>query len=265
MIDRIIEKETLSRKEMEEILAAHPPAGDYPKIGPDTPAKILPSESEEDAAGLRSFKKNPEEKLKAALKYYNVDIDQDSILKLRDPVKWVKEPELVDFFGPQATKPKRMWSRALPEMQSWHFETMKALDKEKPGWRRSEVARVTKIGDESRSVKLREVIANFEERLDSGVELNSEEQRQLAASRAELQHYEEKWSGDGWMPSEDRMRESEFAEYLRFLDTETVLNELDFWRDFPPTHKKRLYRLGLRLKALTSTKPREEEKVKQEQ
>jgi cell division protease FtsH len=60
MIDRIIEKETLSRKEMEEILAAHPPAGDYPKIGPDTPAKILPSESEEDAAGLRSFKKNPE-------------------------------------------------------------------------------------------------------------------------------------------------------------------------------------------------------------
>jgi len=238
MADRLIAKETLSVEEMDEIIASHPPAGDFPTIGPDTPVKILPAEREEELDGLRSIR-DPEEKLRAASRFYNYSVDNVK-LKLRDPVAWNKKPELGDFTGVFGSKERSTWYRTVPERHSWHFTAMKEFEEEQPGWRRQELIRMTKITDDERSVELREVVATLERRRDQGVEFTESEQRRLALCKAELQHYVEKWSGDGWEPPEEML---EFGR--RFVDEiDDLKREFDYWSEFPKSFQPSLYKLG---------------------
>ena len=240
MADRLIEQETLSVAEMDEILAAHPPTAEFPKVGPDTPVKILPSESDEEIDNLRSIS-DPKEKLRAASRFYNFSLE-DLDLKVRDPVAWNKKPELGDFTGVRGSgKPKSEWKRLVPERHSWHFAAMKELEEEQPGWRRRELIRMTKITDDERSVELRKVISSIERKRDvDGAELTENESRRLSLCHAELKHYEEKWSGDGWDPPEELLTNGR-----RFVDDiDDLHREFEFWQDFPMSYQPELYKLG---------------------
>ena len=260
MADKLIANETLSVKEMDEILAAHPPTGEFPKVGPDTPVKILPSENEEEIDNLRSIS-DPKEKLRAASRFYNFSLD-DLELKVRDPVAWNKEPELGDFTGVFGSgKKKSKWRRVVPEHHhSWHVTAMQELEKEQPGWRRRELIRITKIADDERVTELRQVISSIERRRADGEELSDFDNRRLSMAQAEIKHYEEKWSGDGWEPSEKLLTDG-----LRYVDDmESLQRETVFWQEFPTTYQPELYKIGMavdRLVASSTPKPSSDDGV----
>ena len=247
MVDRLIEKETLSLEEFEQILAAHPPTGDYPKTGPDTPVKMLPEEATESRVGLRSID-DKAEKMKAASRFYDVSFGDD-ILKLRDSEAWNKPPtSLGDYVAPFGDRPREEWRRVVAPRHSFNHLAMKEIDAIDPEWRVSEIVRMTKMKDDDRSEELREAIAALEAHRAAGETLSDFEERRLAVSEAELAHYAEKWSGEGWRPSPDSLKYG-----MRFEDDmELAKKEIDFWSDFPKSYHSDLYELGRTLDRLTT-------------
>ena len=249
MVDRLIEQETLSLAELEEILAENPPTGDYPKVGPDTPVKLLPTEAVEELMGVRTIK-DPDEKVKAAAKLFNVSVADDE-LKIRDPEKWKKVPSsLTDYLAPYGNADSDQWMRDVAPRQSVNHLWMREKEKEDPEWRANELIRVTKIADEDRSVELRELIQSLEARRDAGETLSAFEERRIEVSKAELQHYAEKWAGEGWKPTR------EMLEYgMRFEeDAAKAKAEMEYWAEFPKSYQPMLYRLGRQLDRVTSIK-----------
>lgn len=244
MVDRLIENEKLSHSEFVEILAKHPAKGDYPKIGPDTPCKILPLEIDEEAQGKAV---NQMDKIKAAAKYYNLDVNED--LKIRNPEKWGKPAEtLSDYLEPFSNKPREQWARDVPERHSWHLANVRELEKEDPEWRIRSIIQMTKMTDDDRSEELRGIVAELEERRTAGETLTDSQERRILVCKAELDHYEKKWAGEGWRPSSDALRYG-----LRFEDDiEVAKAEMEYWSDFPKSYQQDLYDIGRSIDRLTN-------------
>lgn len=249
MIDRLIEQETLSLEEFEEILAANPPTGDYPTVGPDTPVKILPTEAEEDAAGVRKIK-NRRDKIKAASKFYNIDVSAGE-LKLRDPETWNKIPtSLEEYVYPYGSQTNVGWLHEVAPRQSYSHLAVKEKEQEDPKWRTNEIIRVTKIADDDRAEELRGIVKTLEERRTAGEELSAFEERRILVSNAELEHLAEKWSGEGWTPAPESLRWG-----MRYEeDAELAKKELEYWSEFPKSYQSRLYRLGRAIDRVTAPK-----------
>ncbi len=247
MVDRLIEKETLSLEEFEQILTAHPPTSDYPKTGPDTPVKMLPEEATEASIGLRSID-DKAEKMKAASRFYDISFGDD-ILKLRDREAWNKPPtSLGDYVAPFGDRPREEWRRLVAPRHSFHHLAIRESDAVDPEWRVGEIIRMTKMKDDDRSEELREIIAALKARRDAGEALSDFEERRVAVSEAELAHYVEKWSGEGWRPSPESLK---FG--MRYEDDFALAKrEMDFWSDFPKSYQSDLYELGRTLDRLTT-------------
>jgi cell division protease FtsH len=240
MVDRLIENETLSLAEFEEILAAHPPKGEFSTIGPDTPAKVLPTEATEDLIGMRSIA-DPKEKIKAAAKYYNVDITKDEP-KLRNAETFKQATGLGEYLRPFSEQSIQKWQYEVSPSHTWNHLAIQETDKEDPEWRVKEVIRVCREADDDRTIELRGILSSIEAKRDAGEELSEFDKRRVEACEAEIARYAEKWSGEGWKPTPHDLSYS-----VMFDDPDLAKSEYHFWADMPRYTQDALYNMGRRI------------------
>ena len=71
MYDELIVVDVMSGARLNEIIAANPPVNmTYPKVGPDTPCKLLPTEADEAVRGVRVIADKSEKMKFAVANYY---------------------------------------------------------------------------------------------------------------------------------------------------------------------------------------------------
>ena len=240
MVDRLIENETLSLAEFEEILAAHPPKGEFPTIGPDTPAKSFPTEATEDLIGMRSIA-DPREKIKAAAKYYNLDITKDEP-KLRNAENFKPATSLGEYLRPFSEKSIQKWQYEVSPRGTWNHLATQEADKEDPQWRVRETIRVCREADDDRTIELRGILSSIEAQRDAGGELSEFDKRRVEACEAEIARIAAKWSGEGWKPTAHDLNYS-----LMFDDPDMAKSEYHFWADMPRYTQETLYNMGRRI------------------
>lgn len=117
--EELLNNDVLSGERLEEIIAANPPLHtDYPKVGPDTPCKVLLSEAEEEKKGRRVIA-DPAEKKKYAIENYYPQVKYDPP-HLRDRLNgkpygknW-EDVTLADY-SPQLRIPQAVRHRDIPK------------------------------------------------------------------------------------------------------------------------------------------------------
>jgi hypothetical protein len=188
---------------------------------------------------------DPMEKIKAAAKYYNLDITKDEP-KLRNAEKYFKPAtDLGEYMRPFSDQPVQKWEYEVSPRHTWNHLALQEADKEDPQWRINEIIRVSKEADDDRTIELRGILSSIEAMRDAGEELSEFDKRRVEACEAELAHYVEKWSGEGWKPTADDLRYSAL-----FEDPDVAKAEYQFWADMPHYTQETLYNLGRRIDRL---------------
>jgi ATP-dependent metalloprotease FtsH len=158
--EELLVRDVLSGARLGEILDAHPPRGDFPRRGPDTPCKILTSEDEEIEAGTRVIA-DPRKKTEHAVANYYPQVRVE-IADLRDRTggkpygkEW-KDVTLVDYMPEMKKSPEKRF-RDVP-LEPWSVIGMRENLQEDPDWLRNEFKRFTKVADDERLLELRETL-----------------------------------------------------------------------------------------------------------
>ena len=194
--EELVEKETITGDRLREIMQEFPPAGDYPKVGPDTPCKILPTEEEEMKNGWRN-EPDPLKKFEYLKQFYgDISIDPPGPMKDRRSKEKIAglqafiERDLKGysehrhgFLPPKGSQSGIHW-------EPWSVAAMKMNEKENPGWRAMEIARLWREHEEYKLPKFKKVLEDLSERKENGEEMSQEDERRLAVFPIEIAEIE---------------------------------------------------------------------------
>ena len=180
--EELVANETLSGDRLRQILDEYPPAGDYAKTGPDTPCKILPTEEEEMRNGWRN-EPDPLKKFEYLKQFYG-DISLDPPGPMKDRRTKEDNAGLLSF---QEHTWKYVVEKVLPKKgrrqgvhwEPWTVAAMKMNERENPGWRAMEIARLWKEHEAYLLPKMQKVVQELNEKRDGGEKLTREEERKL--------------------------------------------------------------------------------------
>lgn len=180
--EELVANETLSGDRLRQILEEYPPAGDYAKTGPDTPCKILPTEEEEMRNGWRN-EPDPLKKFEYLKQFYG-DISLDPPGPMKDRRTKEDNAGLLSF---QEHTWKYVVEKVLPKKgrrqgvhwEPWTVAAMKMNERENPGWRAMEIARLWKEHEAYLLPKMQKVVQELNEKRDGGEKLTREEERKL--------------------------------------------------------------------------------------
>ncbi len=180
--EELVANETLSGDRLRQILDEYPPAGDYAKTGPDTPCKILPTEEEEMRNGWR----NEPDLLKKFeyLKQFYGDISLDPPGPMKDRRTKEDNAGLLSFqehtwkYAVEKVLPKKGRRQGV-HWEPWTVAAMKMNERENPGWRAMEIARLWKEHEAYLLPKMQKVVQELNEKRDGGEKLTREEERKL--------------------------------------------------------------------------------------
>jgi ATP-dependent metalloprotease FtsH len=216
--DELIADDVLSGERLEEILAANPPSGDFPRKGPDTPCKTLKSEAEEAKEGTR-VTGNKREKIEYAVKNYypQITVEPENLRDRNEglprPGKDYKDLTLGDYVSTR--KPQVERERLVP-IEPWGVQAIKENLEEDPDWLAKQMIIAMREADKERLEELKTtLIPNLEakvERAKSGatelvdskggtVIKSAIDDKFANMSEEEIEKYKaEKW--DDWMSLE---------------------------------------------------------------
>ncbi|MDC6465801.1 AAA family ATPase [bacterium] len=180
--EELVANETLSGDRLRQILEEYPPAGDYAKTGPDTPCKILPTEEEE----MRNGRRNEPDPLKKFeyLKQFYGDISLDPPGPMKDRRTKEDNAGLLSFqehtwkYAVEKVLPKKGRRQGV-HWEPWTVAAMKMNERENPGWRAMEIARLWKEHEAYLLPKMQKVVQELNEKRDGGEKLTREEERKL--------------------------------------------------------------------------------------
>ena len=180
--EELVANETLSGDRLRQILEEYPPAGDYAKTGPDTPCKILPTEEEEMRNGWRN-EPDPLKKFEYLKQFYG-DISLDPPGPMKDRRTKEDNAGLLSFqehtwkYAVEKVLPKKGRRQGV-HWEPWTVAAMKMNERENPGWRAMEIARLWKEHEAYLLPKMQKVVQEFNEKRDGGEKLTREEERKL--------------------------------------------------------------------------------------
>lgn len=155
--EELLANDTLTGTRLNEIMDANPPTKEYPRKGPDTPCKILTSEDEEIANGVRKIA-DPKKKTQHAIENYypqvSVEIDnhRDRTGGLPYGKEW-KDVTLDDYM-PELKKEPWERIRQVP-LEPWSVIAMRENLEDDPEWFRKEFKRFTRNADDERLKELK--------------------------------------------------------------------------------------------------------------
>lgn len=178
----LVANETLSGDRLRQILEEYPPAGDYAKTGPDTPCKILPTEEEEMRNGWRN-EPDPLKKFEYLKQFYG-DISLDPPGPMKDRRTKEDNAGLLSFqehtwkYAVEKVLPKKGRRQGV-HWEPWTVAAMKMNERENPGWRAMEIARLWKEHEAYLLPKMQKVVQELNEKRDGGEKLTREEERKL--------------------------------------------------------------------------------------
>ena len=180
--EELVANETLSGDRLRQILEEYPPAGDYAKTGPDTPCKILPTEEEEMRNGWRN-EPDPLKKFEYLKQFYG-DISLDPPGPMKDRRTKEDNAGLLSFqehtwkYAVEKVLPKKGRRQGV-HWEPWTVAAMKMNERENPGWRAMEIARLWKEHEAYLLPKMQKVVQELNEKRDGGEKLTREEERKL--------------------------------------------------------------------------------------
>jgi|TARA_B100001175_G_scaffold63599_1_gene51747 ATP-dependent metalloprotease FtsH len=180
--EELVANETLSGDRLRQILDEYPPAGDYAKTGPDTPCKILPTEEEEMRNGWRN-EPDPLKKFEYLKQFYG-DISLDPPGPMKDRRTKEDNAGLLSFqehtwkYAVEKVLPKKGRRQGV-HWEPWTVAAMKMNERENPGWRAMEIARLWKEHEAYLLPKMQKVVQELNEKRDGGEKLTREEERKL--------------------------------------------------------------------------------------
>ena len=180
--EELVANETLSGDRLRQILDEYPPAGDYAKTGPDTPCKILPTEEEEMRNGWRN-EPDPLKKFEYLKQFYG-DISLDPPGPMKDRRTKEDNAGLLSFqehtwkYAVEKVLPKKGRRQGV-HWEPWTVAAMKMNERENPGWRAMEIARLWKEHEAYLLPKMQKVVQELNEKCDGGEKLTREEERKL--------------------------------------------------------------------------------------
>ena len=180
--EELVANETLSGDRLRQILEEYPPAGDYAKTGPDTPCKILPTEEEEMRNGWRN-EPDPLKKFEYLKQFYG-DISLDPPGPMKDRRTKEDNAGLLSFqehtwkYAVEKVLPKKGRRQGV-HWEPWTVAAMKMNERESPGWRAMEIARLWKEHEAYLLPKMQKVVQELNEKRDGGEKLTREEERKL--------------------------------------------------------------------------------------
>ena len=180
--EELVANETLSGDRLRQILEEYPPAGDYAKTGPDTPCKILPTEEEEMRNGWRN-EPDPLKKFEYLKQFYG-DISLDPPGPMKDRRTKEDNAGLLSFqehtwkYAVEKVLPKEGRRQGV-HWEPWTVAAMKMNERENPGWRAMEIARLWKEHEAYLLPKMQKVVQELNEKRDGGEKLTREEERKL--------------------------------------------------------------------------------------
>ena len=180
--EELVANETLSGDRLRQILEEYPPAGDYEKTGPDTPCKILPTEEEEMRNGWRN-EPDPLKKFEYLKQFYG-DISLDPPGPMKDRRTKEDNAGLLSFqehtwkYAVEKVLPKKGRRQGV-HWEPWTVAAMKMNERENPGWRAMEIARLWKEHEAYLLPKMQKVVQELNEKRDGGEKLTREEERKL--------------------------------------------------------------------------------------
>ena len=180
--EELVANETLSGDRLRQILEEYPPAGDYAKTGPDTPCKILPTEEEEMRNGWRN-EPDPLKKFEYLKQFYG-DISLDPPGPMKDRRTKEDNAGLLSFqehtwkYAVEKVLPKKGRRQGV-HWEPWTVAAMKMNERENPGWRAMEIARLWKEHEAYLLPKMQKVVQELNEKCDGGEKLTREEERKL--------------------------------------------------------------------------------------
>ena len=180
--EELVANETLSGDRLRQILEEYPPAGDYAKTGPDTPCKILPTEEEEMQNGWRN-EPDPLKKFEYLKQFYG-DISLDPPGPMKDRRTKEDNAGLLSFqehtwkYAVEKVLPKKGRRQGV-HWEPWTVAAMKMNERENPGWRAMEIARLWKEHEAYLLPKMQKVVQELNEKRDGGEKLTREEERKL--------------------------------------------------------------------------------------
>ena len=180
--EELVANETLSGDRLRQILEEYPPAGDYAKTGPDTPCKILPTEEEEMRNGWRN-EPDPLKKFEYLKQFYG-DISLDPPGPMKDRRTKEDNAGLLSFqehtwkYAVEKVLPKKGRRQGV-HWEPWTVAAMKMNERENPGWRAMEIARLWKEHEAYLLPKMQKVVQELNEKREGGEKLTREEERKL--------------------------------------------------------------------------------------
>ena len=191
--EELVANETLSGDRLRRILEEYPPAGDYAKTGPDTPCKILPTEEEEMQNGWRN-EPDPLKKFEYLKQFYG-DISLDPPGPMKDRRTKEDNAGLLSFqehtwkYAVEKVLPKKGRRQGV-HWEPWTVAAMKMNERENPGWRAMEIARLWKEHEAYLLPKMQKVVQELNEKRDSGEKLTREEERKLIVLPEQIAEFE---------------------------------------------------------------------------